>query len=173
MGDIMGLINGTVSLENNYKLWKKMFIDEKKYLESIFTKDNFTIEHVGSTAIKGLLSKPIIDIAIGVDNLNSITKYFSLLERTYTIKSNIDKSEILLIKENETETFSIVHVLPINGERYINLIKFRDILNNNPDIVKQYENLKTELANKYKNNRIMYTKSKNNFINEVLKNTNN
>ena len=169
----MGLINGTVSLENNYKLWKKMFIDEKKYLRSIFTKDNFTIEHVGSTAINGLLSKPIIDIAIGVDNLNSITKYFILLESTYTIKANIDKGEILLIKENEIETFSIVHVLPINSKRYINMIKFRDILNNNPSVVKQYEYLKTELANKYKNDRIMYTKTKNIFINEVLKNTNN
>ena len=76
----MGLINGTVSLENNYELWKKMFLEEKKYLESIFTKDNFTIEHVGSTAIKGLSSKPIIDIAIGVDSLNSITKYFIGIE---------------------------------------------------------------------------------------------
>ena len=120
----MGLINGTVSLENNYDLWQKMFIDEKKYLESIFTKDKFTIEHVGSTSIKGLSSKPIIDIAIGVDDLNSITKYFISLEGIYTIKPNIEKGEILLIKETKTETFSLIHVLPINSERYINLIKF-------------------------------------------------
>ena len=165
----MGLINGTVSLENNYELCKKMFLEEKKYLESIFTKDNFTIEHVGSTSIKGLSSKPIIDIAIGVDSLNSITKYFISLEGIYTIKSNIDKGEILLIKENATETFSLVHVLPINSERYINLIRFRDILNNNPDIVKEYEDLKINLATKYKNDRAMYTKSKNEFINDVLK----
>ena len=165
----MGLINGTVSLENNYDLWQKMFIDEKKYLESIFTKDKFTIEHVGSTSIKGLSSKPIIDIAIGVDDLNSITKYFISLEGIYTIKPNIEKGEILLIKETKTETFSLIHVLPINSERYINLIKFRDILRDNPDIVKEYEDLKIDLANKYQNDRTMYTKSKNEFINKVLK----
>lgn len=164
----MGLVNGTVTLENNYQEWKKMFLEEKKYLESIFTKDNFTIEHVGSTAIKGLSSKPIIDIAIGVDDFNSLTKYLISLEGIYTIKPNIEKGEILLIKENEVETFSLIHVLPINSERYINLIKFRDILNNNPDIVKEYENLKLELASKYKDDRSMYTKSKNNFINKVL-----
>ena len=140
-----------------------------KYLENIFTKDNFTIEHVGSTAIEGLSSKPIIDIAIGVDNLDSITKYLILLEDNYTIKKNLEKNEILLIKENEIETFYIIHVLPINSERYNNLIKFRDILKNNSNIVKQYEELKIKLANKYKNDRAMYTKSKNDFINEVLK----
>ncbi len=166
----MGLINGTVNLENNYELWQKMFLDEKKYFECIFIEDNFTIEHVGSTAIKGLLSKPIIDIVIGVDNLTNVSKYFNLLKDTYTIKENIDKSEILLIKENERETFSIVHILPINSKRYNNMIKFRDILNNNPNIVKEYEDLKIGLANKYKNNRIMYTKMKNNFIDKVLKN---
>lgn len=116
----MGLINNTVILENNYKLWKKMYNNEKKILASIFTKDNFTIEHIGSTAIEGLLSKPIIDIELGVDNLNNITKYFITLQ---TIKENIDKGEILLIKENKIEAFSIVHVLPTNSDRYINLIK--------------------------------------------------
>ena len=162
-----------VSLENNYELWEKMFIDEKKYLESIFIHDNYSIEHVGSTAIKGLKAKPIIDIAVGVDNLDNFIKYFDSLKGRYTIKENIDKEEILLIKEKNNETFSIIHVLPINSERYINLIRFRDILNNNLNIVQEYEELKIELANKYKNDRVMYTKSKNDFINEVLKNTNN
>ena len=165
----MGLINGTVSLESNYDKWKELFDSEKKYLENVFTEDNFTIEHVGSTAIKGLLSKPIVDIAIGVNNLNDITKYFFTLQGVYTIKPSKDEEEILLIKENEKETFCLIHVLPINSERYINLIRFRDILNNNPDIIKQYENLKIELSDKYKDNRPMYTKSKNKFIQEVLK----
>lgn len=168
----MGLINGTVSLENNYELWKKMFLEEKKHLESIFTKDEFTIKHVGSTAIKGLSSKPVIDIAVGVDKLDSLTKYLTLLEKRYTIKQNITKNEILLIKENEKETFYLIHVLPINSERYINLIKFKNILTNNPNIMKKYANLKTKLANNYKNDRKIYTKSKEEFINKILKKTN-
>lgn len=168
----MGLINGTVCLDNNYELWKEMFLNEKKSLESIFNEDNYTIEHVGSTAVKGLSSKPIIDIVVGVDDLKNISKYIDSLEKLYTVKPNIDKDEILLIKENEVETFFLIHVLPINSNRYVNLIKFRDILTNNPDILKQYEDLKIELAKKYKNDRRTYTKSKNNFINNILNNTN-
>lgn len=166
----MGLINNTVSLEKNYELFKSLFEKEKAYLESIFKKNTFKIEHVGSTSVKNLLSKPVVDIAIGVDDLNSFKKYYSLLNKRYTITENREKEEILLVKENEKETFCLIHVLDIKSNRYTNMIKFRDILINNLDILKKYENLKIDLAKKYKNDRKNYTKSKNEFINEVLKN---
>lgn len=166
----MGLINNTVSLENNYELYKKIFKEEKAYLESVFKENRFKIEHVGSTAVKNLLSKPVVDIAIGVDDLNSFKKYYSLLNKRYTITENREKEEILLVKENEKETFCLIHVLDIKSNRYTNMIKFRDILINNLDILKKYENLKIDLAKKYKDDRKNYTKSKNEFINKVLKN---
>lgn len=166
----MGLINSTVSLEKNYELFKILFEKEKAYLESVFKENTFKIEHVGSTAVKNLLSKPVVDIAIGVDDLNSFKKYYSLLNKRYTITENLEKEEILLVKENEKETFCLIHVLFVNSERYTNMIKFRDILINNGDILKKYENLKIDLAKKYKDDRKNYTKSKNEFINEVLKN---
>ncbi len=165
----MGLINNTVSLENNYELYKKIFKEEKAYLESVFKENRFKIEHVGSTSVKNLLSKPVVDIAIGVDDLNSFKKYYSLLNKRYTITENLEKEEILLVKENEKETFCLIHVLDINSNRYINMIKFRNILINNLDILKKYENLKIDLAKKYKDDRKNYTKSKNEFINKVLK----
>ena len=166
----MGLINNTVSLEKNYELFKSLFEKEKAYLENIFKENRFKIEHVGSTAVKNLLSKPVVDIAIGADDLNSFKKYYSLLNKRYTITEQKEKEEILLVKENEKETFCLIHILDIKSNRYTNMIKFRDILINNVDILKKYENLKIDLAKKYKDDRKNYTKSKNEFINEVLKN---
>ena len=164
----MGLTNGNVFLENNYNLWQKMFIDERKYLESIFSNDNIIIEHVGSTAIKGLKAKPIVDIAIGVNNLTNINKYITTLENVYTVKQNIDKGEILLIKENSTETFCLIHILNKDSDRFKNMIKFRDILNNDNNILREYEELKKRLSDIYQNDRKMYTESKNEFIKNVL-----
>ena len=166
----MGLINGKVYLENNYELWKKMYEDEKEILINIFKDERFIYEHVGSTSIKGLAAKPIVDIAIGVSNLDQLDKYVDTLESMYTVKYNNDSDEILLIKENGAETFFLIHILKKNSKRYINLIKFRDILNKNPDIVKEYENLKLGLLQKYADNRKLYTQSKNNFIQDVLNN---
>lgn len=82
----MGLKNNTVQLESNYKIWKKMFEEEKKKLKKIFTQNNFSIEHVGSTSVKNLSAKPIIDIAIGINDLKNFLKYETILEKIYTIK---------------------------------------------------------------------------------------
>ena len=169
----MGLKNNTVQLESNYKLWKKMFEEEKKELKKIFSQDNFSIEHVGSTSVKNLYAKPIIDIAIGINDYKNFLKYETILEKIYTIKKSEKNKEILLIKENESETFVLIHVMKKNSERYKNMIKFRNILINNTNILKEYEKLKIDLSKKYKNNRILYTKSKNDFINNILKSPNN
>lgn len=166
----MGLINGTVILENKYNIWKTMFEDEKDNLIKIFNQDTFQIEHVGSTAVKGLSAKPIVDIAIGVASFSDIDKYMNVLETIYTVK--ISNEEILLIKENQEETFFLIHILIINNKRYNDMIKFRDILINNSNVLKEYEQLKIELSKKYSNDRKMYTKSKNNYIHEILENIN-
>ena len=68
----MGLINGTVKLENEHLKWKEMFIYEKEVLKQLFGKLALEIEHVGSTAVEGLQAKPIVDIAVGINNFNSI-----------------------------------------------------------------------------------------------------
>lgn len=169
----MGLANGLVYLENNYQIWEEKFYNEKRKLENIFYNEKFTIEHVGSTAVKGLSAKPIVDIAIGVQDLDNIKPYIPQLAKLYTIKETYDSNEILLIAENEKETNFLIHVMPINSTRYKNMIIFRDILNNNSTILKKYEDLKIKLAMKYPNDRKMYTKLKNDFIQDILKNTNN
>ena len=161
----MGLINGKVYLEKNYDKWKRIFNEEKDTLKEIISDS--VIEHVGSTAVPGLSSKPIVDIAVGVKDLLDID--LDKLSKLYTVKENKEDNEILLIKEDEKETESLIHVLNDDSDRYNNLIKFRDILLNNEDIKRQYEKLKTELADKYKDNRKEYTKSKDDFISKVLR----
>ena len=173
VGGYMGLINKTVQLENNYDKWKKMFEEEKNTLNKIFNNESFIIEHVGSTAVKDLLAKPIVDIVIGLNSFDDIDNYKDKLKKIYTLKENIDKKEILLIKENEKETFFLIHLLLVNDKRYQDMIKFRNILNSNKKILKEYEDLKIKLSRKYANDRKMYTQSKNNFITNILKNTNN
>jgi GrpB-like predicted nucleotidyltransferase (UPF0157 family) len=163
----MGLTNGKVDLDNNYILWKEMFDNEKKILSNIFP--NSVIEHVGSTAVEDLLAKPIIDIAVGLNSLNIDNVIDKLND--YEIKYNSD--EILLIKEENNENNYLIHVLDINSDRYKNMIRFRDILINNSKIRKAYEELKINLKNKYSNDRIMYTKSKEDFIKRILYENNN
>ena len=44
--------------------WENQFSEEKKLLQTCFP--NIPIEHFGSTSIKGMTAKPIVDIMLGV-----------------------------------------------------------------------------------------------------------
>lgn len=161
----MGLENGTVRLDNNYETYKKMFEVKKQELEKIFGKFALEIEHVGSTSVENLLAKPIVDIGIGVNNFEEINSIINNL-KDYTIKKS--EEEILLIEEKDGITYYLIHIEKIDSKRYKDSIKFRNILRNNEKIKKEYEKLKEELKEKYPNDRPTYTKSKSNFINNIL-----
>ena len=165
----MGLKNETVCLESNFKEWKEMYEEEKEELLNIFNKEDIVVEHVGSTSVEELLAKPIVDIALGINNYKNLEKYMNILQERYTVKINDESKEILLIKENNLETFCLIHVLNSTSDRFKNMVKFRDILRNNPDVLKEYQELKKHLSVMYSNDRKMYTKSKNDFIQKALK----
>src|SRR5262249_14169971 len=45
--------------------WAVLYVSESDRIQSIFGRRCAAIEHIGSTAVPGLLAKPIIDILIG------------------------------------------------------------------------------------------------------------
>lgn len=165
----MGLKKGTVKLEAYNADWIKMYEQEKKNLQDIFKDTALSIEHIGSTSIIGLKAKPIIDISVSVKELkkfNFLDDYFD--KYPYSYKLDLDNDEILIRKHKNELTTYLIHVMPIDSERYKNTILFRNYLNSHSDILKEYQNLKEELASKYANERKLYTTSKNDFIQKVL-----
>lgn len=150
--------------------WKSHFeIEKNKLLRTIESKE-IKIEHIGSTSIPDICSKPVIDIMIGVkedkqldNNINPIIS----LEYTYVQKYEIympfrryffklKNPEVQLPpiiglndpdigKGNHEDSFHI-HMVKINSDFWINQLLFRDYLRNNHKARKEYENVKKELA---------------------------
>jgi GrpB-like predicted nucleotidyltransferase (UPF0157 family) len=165
----MGLKVGTVKLEKYNPEWKKMFEEEKNNLKEKFGNTALSIEHIGSTSIEGLSSKPIIDIAVGINNLEEFNKVKDkFLLEPYSVKEDSDPGEILIRKGLEDNRTHFIHVMEIDSDRYNNSIRFRDYLRNHKEALKEYEELKTILAEKYADDRKSYTKSKNEFIKSIL-----
>lgn len=48
--------------------WPKSFEQEKERLKRALNKQYLEFEHIGSTSVPELSSKPIIDMMIGVEN---------------------------------------------------------------------------------------------------------
>ncbi len=165
----MGLKVGEVKLEKYNSEWVNKFDEEKENLQKLFGNLALTIEHVGSTSVPKLSAKPIIDIAVGVKSLKDFEIVKPLfLEFPYSVKEDSADGEILVRKGSEDNRTHFIHVMEIDSERYKETIIFRDYLRTREDALKDYENLKKDLAIKYKDNRKLYTASKNEFIREII-----
>jgi len=170
----MGLIKGEVKLEQYDLKWEEDFQQEAGKLYNLFGEVAKDIQHIGSTSVRGLSSKPIIDIAVGVNSLSDFAKVRQKFidAPEYSVKENGDPTEILVRKhatENHDEITHFIHVMEIGGNRYKDAILFRDTLRSNPKMRLEYESLKRDLAKQYPHDRASYTQSKDYFIRSMLR----
>jgi len=155
--------------------WPKMAELEIKKLREILPSNHIIdIQHVGSTAIPGMLSKPIIDIQIAVDSLPAIKQtaidILKTLEYVYW-DEDPDPEKMFFVKGmppfGEKRTHH-VHIIEPKSKRWQNRIIFRDYLIAHSDIAREYEQLKIKLAQEYTHDREQYTEAKTKFIDDVL-----
>ncbi len=166
----IGLPKGFVKLEDHQTEWENIFNNTKKELKEIFKEEAITIEHVGSTSIKDLAAKPIIDIAIGVDKLKDWTYYQELVKdnQKYSVKENSAEGEVFMRIGPINNRTHFIHIMEITSEDYKETLLFRDYLRTNKIKLLEYQKLKEDLAKSYKNDRDKYTKAKDNFIKDVI-----
>ena len=165
----MGLKVGTVKLEKYNPNWETEFYKEKEILRKIFGDIAIEIEHIGSTSVKGLSAKPIIDIAVALNELENFKKVKEIFQKEpYSVKEDSDDGEILVRKGPEDNRTHFIHVMEVTSNRYKDTIIFRDYLRTHEETLQEYENLKKELAIKCANDRKKYTSSKNEFIKNII-----
>ena len=169
---MIGLKRGTVELLPHNPQWKDAANETIVLLKSLLNDVAVDIQHVGSTSIQNICAKPIIDIAVGVNTLDSIKPYIELLKKNGIIFRKEDVKEQLLFVigdfEKEFRTHHI-HVVEWNSIAWNNYINFRDYLNAFPECAKEYDELKKKLALEFADNRGNYTARKQEFIDRILK----
>ena len=158
--------------------WKAEFEKIKAMIQSYIGEYVESIQHVGSTSIKSIKAKPIIDIAVGTDDFNRILSHEAeLLKAGYHYRPNHDMGGAQLLfacgsyyDGGDMQTH-FIHVVKYNSMEWRNYINFRDYLNTYPEIAKQYENVKTRLVEKLGSmgSRNDYVDGKAEFISHTLR----
>lgn len=168
---MIGLKRGTVVLLPHQTMWEKEAEKAILLLKSLLKDIVVDIQHVGSTAIQNISAKPIIDIVVGVRNLENVKPYIERLEQEEIIFRNQDVAGQLLFVigdfAKDTRTYHI-HIVEWNSTAWNDYINFRDYLNTFPEQAKKYDSLKKQLAVKFSNNRADYTDGKQELIDRLL-----
>ncbi len=178
---MIGLERGTVKLCEHEKEWEieaRNTIFRLKQILGDVIKD---IQHVGSTSIISIKAKPIIDIAVAVDDFDDIIIFEKeLKDNGFYYRPNAQasiKNQLLFAcgsyyeGTGEMQTH-FIHVVRTNSIDWINYINFRDYLNNTPSAAKEYEELKVSLALQapVDKGRQKYLQGKHDFIVRTLRN---
>ena len=168
---MIGLKRGTVKLVTHQDEWleeAERAIEELKRLLNGAAAD---LQHVGSTAIPSIHAKPIIDLVVGVYDLNEIMSHVELLGRNgFVFRGEDVPGQILFVKgdfEKELRTHHI-HVVKWNGEEWNRYINFRDYLNAFPEKAMRYDRCKQNLAVQFPDDRRQYTEGKRRLIERLL-----
>ena len=72
---MLGLKRGTVALYPHEKAWEEEAAKTIEKLKNILGNTAVELQHVGSTSIKSIQAKPIIDIAVGVRSLDEVMDF--------------------------------------------------------------------------------------------------
>lgn len=167
----LGLEHKEVRLQEYDESWQREYKSEQKKISSLHYKEFFKVEHVGSTAVPGMLAKPIIDILIGIGKYKDFKKLIKELETIgYVFHREPRRYQALFLKKSPKGlTTHHLKIVKYEGKSWNEYIKFRDNLRNNKFLIKEYRKLKLSLVNN-KFDRKAYTKGKNLLIQEILKN---
>ena len=148
-----------------WSIWAK---EEIRLLSDILSSCHPIINHIGSTAIKGIQAKPIIDILVEISNDIEWESIKRIMEVNGYICMSESASRISFNKGYTPSGYADMvfhihfHRIGDNDE-----ILFRDYLIAHPEVAEEYEKLKLSLLPKYKNDRDGYTEAKTAFIKAI------
>ncbi len=150
--------------------WEKQFEYEKNKILEVLDDKAVGIEHIGSTSIKELQAKPIIDIMVGVQDLEEVSNYITLLRQIdyeYVPKAEF-KDRKFFRKGSWGQGTSHLHICEIYGVEWTDKLLFRDYLRIHPEVAEEYASIKRVLASKHQLDRPTYTKKKEPFIKSII-----
>ncbi len=127
-------------------------------------------DYIGSTAVKGLGGKGVIDIMIGVkkDNMRNVSRE---IQKKGAILIHKEKNRWFFEKDSNYKFVKRIHIqlVSFNCVMWKNTILFRDYLIKNRKARSEYSKIKKTASKLANGDGVLYRKHKNSFINKILK----
>ena len=163
---------GSIVVSNYDPNWPSLFEQERTRIKSALGSFALAIEHVGSTSVPGLSSKPIIDLLVGVPSLEEAKERcigpIEALGYNYMPEYTSWLPHELFFRKGPPGPWTHhVHLMEPSYSRWEALLVFRDYLRAHPEAARAYADIKRALAASSKDNIGAYRNGKNTFVEET------
>lgn len=165
-----GLKRGVLSFSEYDPNWPDIFAAEETRISEACAGHTYVIEHMGSTAIPGLLAKPIIDLSIAfktAEELWYLVRGMTAIGYEFRGPHDHVNHWYCVYGEDDNRLFH-AHLFLQDSAAHQAHILFRDALLSNEQYVADYAKKKLEWAEQTNWNRLAYSLSKTEFIRSVI-----
>ena len=148
---------------SDYSKWYEL--EKDNIIGCVGLKNIKRINHIGSSSVKGLISKPTVDILMEIGRDSKMEQLKVVLMNDGWILMNEGDKGLVFNKGYTPDGFSekVYHL----HVRYLgdwDELYFRDYLLVHRDVAEAYGEFKLSLLSKYRHNRDGYTEAKTDFI---------
>lgn len=168
---VLGVTYGQVRLVDSDPGWPQAFEQLAAELRPALGKLAVAVEHVGSTAVPGLVAKPILDLAIGLAPATDPHHVIAAIERLGYVYRG-DKGDtgglLFVLEDRPAQRIAHLHVVAHGGAKWRQYLAFRDRLRIDPDARAAYTQVKRSLGEQFAGDRQAYTAGKAMFVAELL-----
>lgn len=169
----IGLHNAQVAIAPSDPNWRGMSEIETDRLHSHLVPYDVAVHHIGSTSIPGLPAKPIIDLALAVDPNILETHLAEIIQRMhqagYRYLGDWKRRGGHFFESSKREVRThAVQLHAANSPDLHRLLRFRELMLGDPDLVRRYSTVKVFLAEVLSRHRGLYFWYKSHWLNDVL-----
>lgn len=167
----LGLSYGTVRLVRVDDRWPTLAHELAADVSMVLADVATAVEHIGSTAVPGLLAKPIIDLAIGSPPgtaVDDVAEPLSGLGWMYRGDAGDDGGWVFVLEDSPWHRVAHAHCVELGGRQWVRYLQFRELLRRSASARRTYEDIKVHLAALHPNGRHHYTAGKDSTVEQLL-----
>ena len=151
--------------------WPARFEEEAKRIRKALGKRVLQLEHLGSTAVPGLLADPVMDVGIGVASeadAEASVAPMGKLGYAYRGPDANDRAHRRFVLEREGRPVAQAHLWVLPSDGWSRQLAFRDRLRADPALAAEYGRRKLDVLVTRAGDRAAYAEAKSAFIEAVL-----
>jgi GrpB-like predicted nucleotidyltransferase (UPF0157 family) len=143
--------------------WPRLFATESEDVREALGGDVVGVEHVGSTAVPGLVAKPVIDMVVGLRTLPLSSQGIAAMEELgYEYLGELGIPGRLFFRKGRPRSHH-VHAVLFGSDLWERHLAFRDYLRVHPGEAAAYGQFKRNLVAEVGGDRGLYTERKDAF----------
>lgn len=170
MHSSLGLESGVVRLAEYDPQWLELYAAEAARLDRVLARYGVTLvlEHTGSTAVPGLVAKPVLDILAGRNARDARQPVIDALEAAgYSYRGEQGIPGRDFFRRGNPRQYHL-HLTQTGSSFWTDHLTFRNYLRSHPDAAERYAALKLALAAAYPRDREAYIEGKTQFVHSIL-----